>query len=84
MNVEVVSQEKNDADINLDSVTIAEVMRVYLTQNGADFAVWRREHPSKPVLLKVSSSGKTVAKAVSDSVAAIKKDCAKVLSVVKK
>lgn len=83
MEIEVISESKSEATVNLDSVTIAEVIRVYLGENGADFAAWRREHPSKPVLLKISSA-KGVSKAVSDSVAAIKKDCDKLAALAKK
>lgn len=84
MNLEVVSKDKNEAQINIDNSTVAEILRVFLYENGADFAAWKREHPSKPAILKIKTSSKTVAKAVTDSVAAIKKECDSIVSAVKK
>ena len=84
MEMEIVKQEKNEVEIKLDNVTVAEIMRVYLNQNGADFAVWRREHPTKPVNMIIKSSGKTVKKEVSDAVSAIKKDLDNFVKSVKK
>lgn len=84
MNIEVLKQEKNVMEIKLDNPTLAEILRVYLVENGADFAAWKREHPSKPVTLKIQTSSGTVAKAVADSVAALEKDCDKLLALVRK
>lgn len=84
MEMEILKQEKNEVEIKLDNVTVAEIMRVYLNENGADFAVWRREHPTKPLTMIIKSSGKTVKKEVSEAVAAIKKDLDGFLKAVKK
>ena len=65
-------------------MTVAEIVRVYLNDANVDFAVWRREHPSKPLLFKVKTEGETAKKAVSNAIEAIKKDCDKLLAVVKK
>lgn len=74
MNIEIVKQEKNFLEVRVDNVTVAEILRVYLNNNGVDFVAWRREHPTKPALLRIESSGKTIKKEVSDAVSAIKKD----------
>lgn len=84
MNIEILKHEKNSVELNIDSLTVAEVLRAYLNKEGIEFAAWRREHPSKPVLFKIESSGKTAKKAVSDAVGAIKKDCDKLVSALKK
>ena len=84
MKMEIVKQEKNDLEVKLDNITVAEILRVYLNKQGVDFAAWRREHPSKPVILKIESKGKTAKKEIVDAVSAIKKDLNKVLSLVKK
>ena len=84
MNIEVVKSEKNEVELKIDNTTVAEVLRVYLYQNGIDFAAWRREHPSKPLIFKIESKDKPVKKVVSDSVEAIKKDCDAILKVIKK
>ncbi len=82
MNVEIISSEKGEMELKIDSLTVAEIIRTYLYESGADFAAWRREHPSKPLIFRIKSSN--VKKSVSDAVAAIKKDCDKLLDVVKK
>lgn len=84
MEIEILKQDKNELEANVDNVTVAEILRVYLNKQGVDFAAWRREHPSKPALIKIQSSGKTVRKEVSDAVTAIKKDLSKIVSSVKK
>lgn len=82
--IEIIKSEKNEIELKIDNITIAEVLRAYLYENGADFAAWRREHPSKPVIFKIQSAGKGAKKSVSDAINAINKDCDKILSVLKK
>ena len=84
MNAEIVKQEKNDLEVKIDNQTVAEILRVYLNEQGVDFVAWRKEHPTKPLILKIKTSGKTVKKAVSDAIAEINKDCEKLLAVLKK
>ncbi|MDO8509021.1 MAG: RpoL/Rpb11 RNA polymerase subunit family protein [Nanoarchaeota archaeon] len=78
MNIEITKQDKNEIELNIDNSTLAEIIRVYLNADDIDFAAWRKEHPTKPLLMKIQSSGKTVKKAVSDAVSAIKKDLDKI------
>lgn len=73
MNIEVVTQNKALVELHVDNSTVAEIMRVYLAEQGADFAAWRREHPSKPVILRIESE-KGVGKAVGVAAAALRKD----------
>ena len=68
MNIEILKNEKNEVEMKIDNLTIAEVIRVYLYQNGADFAAWRREHPSKPLIFKIQTKEGTVKKAVSNAI----------------
>ena len=84
MNIEIVKQEKNELEVKIDNQTIAEILRVYLNEQRVDFAAWRKEHPTKPIIFKIKTSGKTVKKAVSDAIAEINKDCDKILAVLKK
>ena len=84
MEVEVLKQEKNEMEVKVDSVTVAEILRVYLNQGGAEFAAWRKKHLTEPAILRIESSGKTVKKEISDAVSAIKKDLGKIVSLVKK
>ena len=82
MNIEIVKEDKSEIELKMDNVTVAEILRIYLNENGADFAVWRREHPSKPVLMKIKAGN--VRKVFSDSVAQLKKECGSLLACLKK
>jgi DNA-directed RNA polymerase subunit L len=84
MNVEISKREKDLVEIKIDNQTVAEVLRVYLNEQGVEFAAWRKEHPSKPIIFRIQSSGKTVKKAVSDAIEEIKKDCDSILKSLKK
>jgi len=84
MEIEVTNEEKNKIEMKIDDLTIAEILRVYLNKNGVEFAAWKREHPSRPLIFKIETSGKPVKKAVSEAVSEIKKDCDKILALVKK
>lgn len=84
MEVEIIKQEKNEVELKVDNITVAEILRNYLNEQSIEFVAWRREHPSKPVVMKIQSSGKTVKKEVSDAVTAVKKDLSKILTSIKK
>lgn len=84
MEVDVVKKDKQSIELKIKNLTIAEILRVYLAEQGIAFVAWKREHPSKPIIMKIDVSSGTVEKAVADAVAALKKDCDKLLSVVKK
>jgi DNA-directed RNA polymerase subunit L len=85
MQFKYLKDEKNEAEIEIDNLTIAEILRVYLNQDSSvEFAAWRREHPFKNIVLKVKTSGKTVKKAVSDASEKIEKDLDKLVSEFKK
>ncbi len=74
MNVEIISQENDLLELRVDNLTIAEILRVYLNENGIKFAAWRRDHLTKPVIFRIESSGKSVKKTISDAIASINKD----------
>lgn len=80
MEVKYLKQEKNEAEIELDNLTIAEIMRAYLNKDDSvSFAAWKREHPTKNPVLKIKTKGKTVSKAVSDAASHIEKDADKLI-----
>lgn len=84
MNIEMIKHDKNDMEFRIDNTTVAEILRVYLNKEGVEFAAWRREHPTKPIIMKIMTSGKTVHKQVSEAVASIKKDLDAISKGVKK
>ena len=79
MEINILKESKDEIELELGSVTIAEILRVYLNKDSAvDFAAWRREHPTENPLLKVKTKGKTAKKAVNDAVSKITKELDKV------
>ena len=80
MEIEVINLEKDLCEVKLKNITVAEILRDYLNEQGIKFAAWRREHPTKPVLFRIENSGKTVKKAISEAVLAVKKDLTKIVS----
>ena len=75
MEVNVLRNEKNEIEVELGNLTIAEILRVYLNKDSAvDFVAWRREHPTKKPILLVKTKGKTAKKAITDAVKQIDKD----------
>jgi DNA-directed RNA polymerase subunit L len=85
MKVNYLKDEKNEAEIELDNLTIAEILRVYLARDeNVKFVAWRREHPSKNPVLKIKTAGKTVRKAVQDAISEIEKEADKLVSDFKK
>ena len=68
MEVKILKEDKNSMDIELGSLTIAEVLRTYLNKEGAKLAAWRREHPTKNTILHIESDNpkKLLKKAISE------------------
>ena len=55
MDIKILKDTKNELDIELDSLTIAEVLRVYLNKQGAKLAAWKRDHPTKNPVLHIEA-----------------------------
>ena len=55
MQAKIIKNEKNTLDIELSSLTIAEVLRVYLNKEGAKLAAWKRDHPTKNPILHIEA-----------------------------
>ena len=75
MELKVLKSSKEELEIQLDNLTIAELLRAYLNKDaGVTFAAWKREHPSELPVLKIKTKGKTAKKAIDDAVALAVKD----------
>ena len=71
MDIKVLKSEKDLMEVQIGSLTIAELLRVYLNKDSAvTFAAWKREHPTENPILKVETKGKTAKKAIDDAVVA--------------
>ena len=79
MEINVLKSSKDEIEMHLENLTLVELLRVYLNKDPAvTFAAWKREHPTEKPIISVKTKGKTVKKAVSDSVGAITKDLDKI------
>ena len=82
MEIKILKDEKNTLDIELNSLTIAEVLRVYLNKEGAKLAAWKRDHPTKnPVLHIEADNPKKILKA---AIATLEKEIDKTVDEFKK
>ena len=78
MEIKILKDEKNELEVQIDNQTVAELLRVYLNQDdNVKLGVWKKEHYSKPVVLRVESDGKTAKKALSDAISKVQKDLEK-------
>ncbi len=85
MDIKIIKNEKNEIEVEIDDITIAEILRVYLNKDSAvNFAAWKQEHPTKNPILKVKTKDKTAKKAINDAVTQITKELDKIESDFKK
>jgi len=85
MEINVLKSSKDEIEVEIESLTIAEILRVYLNKDsGVDFVAWQRKHPTEKPILKVKTKGKTAKKAITDAVNSIGKVLDKTLADFKK
>ena len=75
MDIKIVKDEKNEVEIEMDNLTIVELLRVYCNREGAKIAAWKRENATKNPVLHVE--GENASKIVQKAVAAVQKDLEK-------
>lgn len=85
MEIKIINDSKNEIEIEINNITVAEILRVYLNKDSeVIFAAWKQEHPTKTPVMKVKTKSKTAKKAINDAVAQITKDLGKIESDFKK
>ncbi|MBM3247674.1 hypothetical protein FJZ17_04010 [Candidatus Pacearchaeota archaeon] len=85
MEVKVITDEKDNLVVELNNQTIAELLRAYLNKDDAVVkAVWKREHPEKPVIFEVKTKGKSAKKAIEEAINHIEKEADKAVEEFKK
>jgi len=82
MEIKVIKDEKDLLEVEINNLTIVEILRIYLNKNGAKLAVWKRNHPSEAPILHVE--GDNPKKMVKDAVIAIEKEIDAAVSEFKK
>lgn len=85
MELKILKSEKDEMEIELGNLTIAEILRVYLNKDDdVSFVAWKRDHPTEKPILKIKTKGKSAKKAVNDAIASVTKDLDKILEDFKK
>lgn len=78
MKIKILRDEKNELEFQIDNQTVAELVRVYLNEDDSvKLGAWKKEHYSKPLILKIVTDGKTAKKALQDAIAKARKDLEK-------
>lgn len=78
MEIKILKDEKNELEVQIDNQTIAELVRVYLNEDDSvKLGAWKKEHYSKPLILKIITDGKTAKKALQDAITKARKDLEK-------
>lgn len=72
MEVAIIKDEKGSLDVELDSLTIAELLRAYVNKEDVKIAAWKREHPTKNPVLHIEADNPK--KALKSAIASIEKD----------
>ena len=79
MEVKILKNEKEEIEFQVNSLTLIEILRVYLNKDSAvNFAAWKREHITEKPIMLVKTKGKTAKKALNDAISAITKDLDKI------
>ena len=78
MELKILHDEKNEFVVSINNLTVAEILRVYLNQDDSvKMGAWKKEHYSKPIILKIVTDGKSAKKALQDAISKVRKDLEK-------
>jgi DNA-directed RNA polymerase subunit L len=78
MEIKILKDEKHDLEVQLENQTLVELVRVYQNEDEhVKIGAWKREHYSKPEILKIVTDGKTAKKALHDAINKAVKDLKK-------
>jgi len=72
MEVKILKEEKGLVEIEMNNLTIVELLRVYCNKEGAKISAWKREHPTKNPILHVE--GENASKIVQKAISAVQKE----------
>ena len=85
MITKVLKNEKDHLEIEIDNLTVAELIRNDLWKDDSvTVASWKKDHPTKNPVLIVKTNGKAAKKVLLDSIARIQKLNDKIRDEVKK
>lgn len=72
MLINIIKEEKNAIDVEMDNLTVVEILRVYANKEGAKIAVWKKDHPTKNPVLHIE--GDNAKKILQKTIASLQKD----------
>ncbi|GIU68314.1 MAG: hypothetical protein KatS3mg001_164 [Candidatus Pacearchaeota archaeon] len=79
MKIKVLSSSKNEAEFEIENLTLAELLKVYLNKDeSVEMAAWKRIHPFEKPVFKLVTKGKSPKKAIDDAISKAIKDLGKV------
>jgi DNA-directed RNA polymerase subunit L len=55
MEIKILKEEKGLIELEMDNLTIVELLRVYLNKEDVKLAAWKRDHPTKNPVLRVEA-----------------------------
>jgi len=85
MEVKILKNAKEEIEFQLDSLSLVEILRVYLNKDSSvNFVAWKREHITENPIMLLKTKGKTAKKALNDAISALTKDLDKIESDFKK
>jgi len=84
MQIKILKQEKEELEIELDNLTIAELLRNELWNEEVEVSAWKREHPTKNPVLIIRTKGKDAKKVLLDAIEKIQEKNQEILKEFKK
>ncbi|MCX6742267.1 MAG: hypothetical protein NTX24_03785 [Candidatus Pacearchaeota archaeon] len=84
MQIKILKQEKEELEIELDNLTIAELLRNELWNEEVEVSAWKREHPTKNPILIIRTKGKDAKKVLLDAIEKIQAKNQEILKEFKK
>jgi DNA-directed RNA polymerase subunit L len=85
MITKVLKNEKDHLELEIDNLTVAELLRNALWEDSSvTIASWKREHPTKNPVLIIKTDGKSAKKVLIDCMEKIEKTTDKIREEVKK
>ncbi len=55
MEIKILKEEKGLVELEINNLTIVELLRVYLNKEDVKMAAWKRDHPTKNPILRVEA-----------------------------
>jgi DNA-directed RNA polymerase subunit L len=75
MDFEIIKETKEELEVKIENVTIAELLRVYLNQNDkVKFVAWKRQNHQEPATLRIETSGENPKKSIKTAIKEVTKE----------